>query len=153
MTTPPLPELPNEPLTLVFDGCSTPKNPGGVALSAYAILGAGDRTVHSDVVEVCRGERATNNLAEWHAVVAGIRFLHASPWRNKLTIQGDSQLVIRQLNLEYRCKQPHLIPYRDEAHKLLGEFVWTAQWVNRGLNELPDQMLRDYFDAHVKHTL
>src|SRR4051812_13554654 len=105
MTTPPLavPELPNEPLTLVFDGSSTPKNPGGVALSAYAILVAGDRLAHSHVVEVCRGESATNNLAEWHAVVAGIRFLHATPWRNKLTIQGDSQLVINQLNLEYAC--------------------------------------------------
>jgi ribonuclease HI len=139
------PQLPAGSLTLMFDGSSVPRNPGGVALASYVIL-AGDQVVHSAVHEECRGGSATNNVAEWAALVAGIRTLHASSWRDKLLIRGDSQLVIRQLNLEYRCKQPHLRVYLDEAHKLLGDFVWEAEWVNRELNSLPDQMIRDHWN-------
>lgn len=146
-------DLPDEPLTIVFDGSSVPKNPGGVALSSFAILDGKGTVLHEEVNEVCRGPEATNNIAEWHGVLSGIRVLHASQWRNKLTIRGDSELVIKQLNLEYRCKAENLKPYLAEAHRLLGSFMWEAVHNKREHNTHADQMIRDYYEAHVKHTL
>lgn len=37
----------------------------------------------------------------------------------QLTVQGDSQLVIKQLTREYRCKHPKLQVYLNQARRLV----------------------------------
>lgn len=125
-------DLPNK-LDLYFDGSCLPKNPGGIAGYGWRLVSEGSE-VANDSGEVCRGEGATNNIAEWAALRNGLLFLKEKQWKGQLDIYGDSQLVIKQLNNEYRVKKETLLPYYNECHSLLKEINWTANWIPREKN-------------------
>ncbi len=55
----------------------------------------------------------TNNVAEYTAVIEGLR--RAAEFDYEVEVFSDSELVIRQLNGEYKIKQPHL---RELSYKL-----------------------------------
>ena len=54
---------------------------------------------------------ATNNTAEYSAIIAAIRRAHEST-NGAVIVSSDSELVVRQINGEYRIKQPHLAELR-----------------------------------------
>nr|XP_017250520.1 PREDICTED: uncharacterized protein LOC108221132 [Daucus carota subsp. sativus] len=54
---------------------------------------------------------ATNNQAEYEALLAGLRLVRTLSIRN-LTIYSDSQIVVRQTNGEYLAKDPILTKYQ-----------------------------------------
>jgi len=65
---------------------------------------------------------ATNNQAEYKALILGLE------WAAKLSAEnvkaiGDSQLVIRQMQGEYKVKNEGLKKYHAEARKLAGVFA------------------------------
>jgi ribonuclease HI len=64
---------------------------------------------------------ATNNVAEYRALVAGLEAARRFPAR-RLRVRADSQLLVRQLEGRYRVKQAHLRPFFDRARELLGEY-------------------------------
>ena len=90
----------------------------------------------------------TFNTAEWVAAKTAL----AICWLFKddisgVVIQGDSQLVIKQLNGEYKCCKPHLIPFlessREIADKLLGKGISVEyNWVRREKNGTADELGR-----------
>jgi ribonuclease HI len=53
--------------------------------------------------------RATNNVAEYAALLAALTHARRLGLR-RLDLYSDSQLLVRQLNGEYRVKAPHLVP-------------------------------------------
>ena len=61
---------------------------------------------------------ATNNVAEYRAVIAGLEAARAFPART-LRLRADSMLVIRQLEGAWKVKQPHLKPLHAQARELL----------------------------------
>jgi ribonuclease HI len=125
-----------------FDGACGPVNPGGVATYGWRLLGPGDRVLAVDSGEVCRGPGATNNVAEWQALVFALRHLAGQGWKGTLQIRGDSLLVINQLNGRWRCRKEHLRPYRDECLRLLAGIHWVAVWVPREENRGADALSR-----------
>ncbi len=106
-------------LTVYFDGGAR-GNPGPAAIGAVVVDAAQDPpTVLASVSE--RIGEATNNVAEYRAVIAGLeRALEVRP--RVLHVRGDSKLVIEQLAGRWRVKQPHLVPLHQRARALLGEF-------------------------------
>lgn len=103
-------------VTLYTDGASR-GNPGDAAW-AYVIVRAGS------VVAGSSGfiGTATNNVAEYHAVING---LHAARkfTRDGLTVRSDSELVVRQLTGRYRITKDHLAALADEVRQLMREFT------------------------------
>ena len=64
---------------------------------------------------------ATNNVAEYRAVIAGLQA--ARPYHARVVhLRADSMLVIRQLEGAWRIKQPHLRPLHAEAKALLDTY-------------------------------
>ena len=53
---------------------------------------------------------ASNNEAEYEALLAGID-LTISVFSEKIIIQSDSQLVVRQVNEEYETRDLHMAKY------------------------------------------
>jgi ribonuclease HI len=133
--------LPNE-INLYFDGSCFPKNPGGVARYGWRLLDKEDKEITSDNAEVCRGPEATNNVAEWAGVINGLRYLKKNNWSGKLNIFGDSQLVINQLNGEYKVRKETLVPYHNESMEILKKWEWSAHWIPREKNEHCDKLSR-----------
>ncbi|HLD63557.1 MAG TPA: ribonuclease HI family protein [Candidatus Peribacteraceae bacterium] len=92
----------------------------------------------------------TNNVAEYRALIEGLKL--AQKFRpNTLIAHLDSELVVNQLNGEYRVKMPSLQPLVNEITALSKSFprisfVYVPRLdnhradalVNRALDELPD---------------
>ena len=118
-------------------------NPGPAA-AAY-VLEAEDGTVlaaHGEAIGV-----ATNNVAEYRALVAGLRKA-VELGVDVLEVVSDSELLVKQMRGEYRIKNPALVELSREATRLarqLASVRYTA--VRREHNELADRLVNEALDA------
>jgi ribonuclease HI len=118
-------------------------NPGPAA-AAY-VLETDDGTVLE-----ARGEAigvATNNVAEYRALVDGLsKALERGV--TEVEVVSDSELLVKQMNGEYRVKNAALIDLSLEAARLareIGTVRYTA--VRRTENELADALVNEALDA------
>ena len=95
-------------------------NPGPAAIGAVVLDPSTDPPTRLATVSESIGV-ATNNVAEYRALVAALEAAREFPAR-RVRIRADSQLLIRQLEGRYRVKQPHLRPYFERAKALLAEY-------------------------------
>jgi ribonuclease HI len=101
---------------LYTDGASR-GNPGSAAIGAALYRVDDGKLVLVGQVSAAIG-RATNNVAEYEAVIAGLTAaLQFEP--DELLLRADSQLLIRQLEGRYRVKNPTLQELFTRARKLL----------------------------------
>jgi ribonuclease HI len=118
-------------------------NPGPAAYGY--VLEAEDGTVLD-----ARGERigiATNNVAEYRALIAGLEKA-VELGIDELEVVSDSELLVKQMQGEYRVKNETLRGLNDEANSLerrLGRVRYTA--VRREHNELADRLVNEALDA------
>ncbi|MEO0588676.1 MAG: ribonuclease HI family protein [Planctomycetota bacterium] len=90
---------------------------------------------------------ATNNVAEYTGL---LRALEVATTMNvkRVAVHSDSQLMVKQLNGEYRVKSPDLKPLYQQAAKLLDGFVAsTITHVYRDKNQRADQLANLAMDA------
>jgi len=97
------------PLFLYTDGASR-GNPGPSAW-AYILV---DEHRHVLEERACSIGRGTNNEAEYHGLIEGLRAALRCGCTS-LTVFSDSELVIRQMNGTYRVASPRLLPLFQEA--------------------------------------
>jgi ribonuclease HI len=64
---------------------------------------------------------ATNNQAEYEALLRGIQYLKEAK-AISVEIFGDSELVIKQLNGQYECRNDILGNYYEECKEILKSF-------------------------------
>ena len=117
-------------------------NPGPAA-SAY-VLEAEDGTV-LDARGTAIGV-ATNNVAEYRALVDGLRRA-LEVGVDELEVVSDSELLVRQMRGEYRVKNEALRVLFLEASALarqIGSVTYTA--VRREANELADRLVNEALD-------
>ena len=118
-------------------------NPGPAA-AAY-VLETEDGTVLD-----ARGEAigvATNNVAEYRALVAGLRKA-LELGVGEVDVISDSELLVKQMNGEYRVKNAALVELALEAARLareIGKVRYRA--VRRTENELADALVNEALDA------
>ncbi len=111
------------------------KNPGPAA-SAF-VIEDGRRIIclHSEYIGI-----ATNNEAEYKAVIMALKYVKKFN-AQKISIFSDSQLVVKQLNGEYKVKAAGIIPLWSMAKKLMGEISASIDWVPRNENKLADSLV------------
>jgi ribonuclease HI len=118
-------------------------NPGPAA--AAFVLEADDGTVlaaEGKAIGV-----ATNNVAEYRALVAGLERA-AELGITDLEVVSDSELLVKQMRGEYRVKNAALRDLSLAAARLareLGAVRYTA--VRREHNELADRLVNEALDA------
>ena len=119
--------------TVWFDGaCSG--NPGPMGAGAVVEIGPSVKSVSRAL------GRGTNNEAEYQAVIAGLN-LALQEGADTVTVRGDSQLVLRQLEGTYAVKAANLRMFHAEAQSLLGKFrKWRLEWVPREENAAADRL-------------
>lgn len=143
------PDFETRDCAIHFDGACEPKNPGGTATFGY-VLDWGDGRTNEGWGFVCRGEGATNNVAEWAALQAALERLVDMKFRGVLEIYGDSALVIHQLTRRWRCHASHLAEARDRCLLLLRKVAvsWRAGWIPREQNWIADELSkRAYYES------
>jgi ribonuclease HI len=95
-------------------------NPGPAAIGAVILDPATEPPARLATISERIGV-ATNNVAEWRAIIAALEAAREFPAR-VIEIRADSQLVVRQLEGRYRVKQAHLKPLHEQARALLGGY-------------------------------
>ncbi len=118
-------------------------NPGPAAYGY--VLESEDGTVLT-----AHGERigvATNNVAEYSALVAGLeKALELGV--DEVEVISDSELLVKQMTGEYRIKNETLQDLAHEARRLarkIGKVTYKA--VRREHNELADRLVNEALDA------
>lgn len=120
-------------------------NPGPAAY-AY-VLEAEDGTVlaaHGEAIGV-----ATNNVAEYAALVAGLEKA-AEMGVTELVVISDSELMVKQMRGEYRVKNEALKDLWAQASRLareVGSVSYKA--VRREQNKLADKLVNEALDAEA----
>ena len=117
-------------------------NPGPAAIGAVVSDGDGE-------VLLERGRpigRATNNVAEYRALLLGIE-LARELGATELDLVGDSELVVKQVRGEYRVKDPGLKPLHAEVRSALAPLdSWSIRHVRREQNAEADRLVNETLD-------
>ena len=118
-------------------------NPGPAAF-AY-VLETDDGTVLDARAEAIG--IATNNVAEYSALVAGLgRAVEAGV--RELEVRSDSELMVKQMRGEYRVKNRDLQSLFLDASRAAREIgLVTYTHVRREHNELADRLVNEALDA------
>jgi ribonuclease HI len=118
-------------------------NPGPAAIAAVVASPDGE------VIE-SRGEvigRATNNVAEYRALLLGIELARALG-AAEVQLIGDSELIVKQVKGEYRVKDAGLRPLHAQVRAALEDFDrWSIRHVRREQNEAADALVNETLDA------
>ena len=118
-------------------------NPGPAAIGVV-VSGPGGEVIEevSEPIGV-----ATNNVAEYRALLRGLERAHALGAR-EVEIVNDSELVARQVTGAYKVKHPAMKPLYAEAMAALREFdSWRVRSVPRADNARADELVNEALDA------
>jgi ribonuclease HI len=129
---------------IYFDGGAR-GNPGPAAIGALVYDPSSEPPQRLATISERIGE-TTNNVAEYRALIAGLRAAEGTPAR-VARVRGDSKLVIEQVAGRWRVKQPHLRPLHDEACTLLDRYeVVDLAHVRRAQNAEADALVNAALD-------
>jgi ribonuclease HI len=130
-----------ESLQLHIDGASR-GNPGEAGFGVHVTTPAGD------TVAELYGYlgRATNNVAEYQALIHGLRYALGRGAR-RVVILSDSELVVRQVAGTYKVKHPDMVPLHREAIGLMRRFdTASLSHVRREWNREADRLANRALD-------
>jgi ribonuclease HI len=124
----------SQPVSIYIDGGSR-GNPGP---SAFAFV---IQTPDGPPIEQHgRLPDTTNNIAEYTALVKALEKA-ADLNLSRLAIHSDSELLVKQMNGEYRVKNPDIKLLYDEAKTLVDRFASvTLTHIRREFNKRADQL-------------
>jgi ribonuclease HI len=105
---------------LVFCDGGSRGNPGPAAIGAVVYDGDHDPPRRLATVSERIGV-ATNNVAEYRALIAGLERAREFGAR-AVRVRADSELLVRQLEGRYRVKNAGLKPLYEQARALLAEY-------------------------------
>jgi ribonuclease HI len=127
--------------TIHIDGAAR-GNPGPAAF-AYVIARNGAPVIED---HGCLG-KATNNQAEYTALIRALQRATDLGGR-RLQVLSDSELLVKQMNGEYRVKNPDLQVLHEEARQLRGRFERVAiRHVPRAQNPRADLLCNEALDC------
>ncbi len=120
-------------------------NPGPSGIGVVLALEGQEPKNHAAYL----GEK-TNNHAEYVALREGLKLAYKAGVTD-LICYLDSELVVKQLNGQYRVKHPDLIPLHSEIKSLVKQFSKVSfKHVLRAKNKQADKLVNEAIDRHLK---
>ena len=96
--------------------------------------------------------KATNNIAEYIALIRGLK--KTSEMKHKeVACFLDSELVVKQLNNEYKLKNAELAKLFIQIHNLRGQFkkvIFTH--IDREKNKMADRLVNDALNKQLRSS-
>ena len=136
-------------LTIFCDGASK-KNPGLCGIGG--IINENSKTI-AQISEMI-GDNYTNNVAEYcsvYRVLSEVLTLTQKP-HPPMSIIMDSELVVKQLQKEYKVKQEKLFFLNKEIQNLIdnNDLKVSFVWVPREQNSMADKLANDAINNEIK---
>lgn len=89
---------------------------------------------------------ATNNVAEYSGLIAGLRMAEQYAPEADIEVRMDSKLVVEQMSGRWKIKHPDMLPLANEANRL-APFGTTYTWVPREQNKHADRLANEALDG------
>ena len=150
-------------IVITFDGSCEPKNPGGNGAWGFSIFIGGKRQI-ADCGFLGDPKWMSNNYAEYCALGFALKKLLELdlPKIESLTVIGDSQLIVNQVNGEWKVKKENLAGLRNkcaeylilinEKHGIDHTLVWVPREMNTIADELSQQGHKKWLKGKTKKT-
>jgi ribonuclease H / adenosylcobalamin/alpha-ribazole phosphatase len=117
-------------------------NPGPAAYGAV-LFDADTREVIAERAETIGV--ATNNVAEYRGLIAGLELFHEHAGEAELEVRMDSKLVVEQMSGRWKIKHPDMRPLAMQANRLAPPGT-TYTWIPRAQNTHADRILNEALD-------
>ncbi|MFJ6293026.1 bifunctional RNase H/acid phosphatase [Streptomyces griseoviridis] len=119
-------------------------NPGPAGYGAVVIDAATGETVAeaNESIGV-----ATNNVAEYRGLLAGLRTAHSLDPTATVHVRMDSKLVVEQMSGRWKIKHPDMKPLALEASRVFPADRVTYEWIPRERNKHADRLANEAMDA------
>ncbi|ROS73064.1 bifunctional RNase H/acid phosphatase [Cellulomonas sp. PhB143] len=89
----------------------------------------------------------TNNVAEYHGLVAGLRAVAEIDPDAQVQVRMDSRLVVEQMSGRWQTKHAEMRRLAAEAHEVLPPERVTFVWVPRAENAAADRLANEAMDS------
>ena len=144
------------PVLVHFDGSCQPPAGGGVAGWGFVIEGPGLHFEECGLATRPYSPHSTNNVAEYVGAIRALEQLRSIGYAGEVVVEGDSQLVIRQMNGEYEVRAEHLKAYHDWLAQLARsfpkvEFRWVPREENAAADALSKRAVEEAWDDAKRH--
>ena len=137
----------NDVITIHTDGGAR-GNPGPAAF-AYVLEWPG----HDDIEEKGLLGVSTNNIAEYTALVKALEHAKKLGGR-RVVVNSDSELIVKQMNGEYKVKNENLLPLYEAARKLVRAFDDVEiRHIYRAANKRADRLYNEALDDPASCTI
>ncbi len=93
---------------------------------------------------------ATNNVAEYRGLLAGLHAAHALDPDATVHVRMDSKLVIEQMSGRWKIKHPDMKPLAANAARVFPPGRVTYEWIPRAQNKHADRLANEAMDAGAK---
>ncbi|GAA1717547.1 bifunctional RNase H/acid phosphatase [Streptomyces yatensis] len=90
---------------------------------------------------------ATNNVAEYKGLIAGLRAAYALDPEAEVRVRMDSKLVIEQMSGRWKIKHPDMRPLAAEAKAIMPPGRVAYEWIPREKNKHADRLANEAMDA------
>ncbi|MFI1848550.1 bifunctional RNase H/acid phosphatase [Streptomyces sp. NPDC020480] len=90
---------------------------------------------------------ATNNVAEYKGLIAGLRAARALDPEAEVEVRMDSKLVIEQMSGRWKVKHPGMRPLAAEARGIFPPAQVSYEWIPRERNKHADRLANEAMDA------
>ncbi|MEV5231851.1 bifunctional RNase H/acid phosphatase [Streptomyces pseudogriseolus] len=90
---------------------------------------------------------ATNNVAEYRGLLAGLRAARELDPEARVHVRMDSKLVIEQMSGRWKIKHPAMKPLAAEAATVFPPGQVTYEWIPRERNTHADRLANEAMDA------
>ncbi|MFJ8232503.1 bifunctional RNase H/acid phosphatase [Streptomyces sp. NPDC094448] len=90
---------------------------------------------------------ATNNVAEYKGLIAGLRAARDIAPDASVRVRMDSKLVVEQMSGRWKIKHPDMKPLAAEAAQIFPRSAVTYEWIPREQNKHADRLANEAMDA------
>jgi len=90
---------------------------------------------------------ATNNVAEYRGLIAGLRAAHEIDPAAVISVHLDSKLIVEQMSGRWQIKHPEMRLLAREALDIHDRSLLTFGWVPRAQNTHADRLANEALDA------
>lgn len=90
---------------------------------------------------------ATNNVAEYKGLIAGLRAARELDPSASVRVRMDSKLVVEQMSGRWKIKHPDMRPLAAEAARILPSSQVSYEWIPRERNKHADRLANEAMDA------
>jgi ribonuclease HI len=136
-------DLSGPELTIYSDGASR-NNPGQAGAGVYIVEGNHPR----EKIARYLGD-TTNNIAEYSAAIIGLEYA-LSRRASRVRLLADSELLVKQLNGEYKVKNEGLKPLYCKAKELIAKIGSVeVKYIPREMNREADALANRAIDEKL----